>query len=42
MGMSAKRHGLGAFEAYGDEEWMCDFIDDKRKAEGVTIAVVAD
>jgi hypothetical protein len=41
-GMSAKRRGLGAFEAYGDEEWMCDFIDDKRKAEGVTIAEAAD
>jgi hypothetical protein len=40
--MNAKRHGLGAFEAYGDDEWMCDFIDDKREAEGVTIAEAAD
>jgi hypothetical protein len=40
--MHAKRHGLEAFEAYGDEEWICDFIDDKRASEGVTIAEAAD
>ena len=32
-GMSAKRRGLRAYEAYAEEHWMCDIIDMLRENE---------
>jgi hypothetical protein len=41
-GTSAKRRNLRTYEAHGDEDSMCERIDDLRRVEGVTIEEAAD